>query len=53
MPNSNGKYNIKAVSNILGIQPSTLRAWKRRYHIIAPKKNRVGIVHIQKSIFIF
>ncbi|MBJ8052509.1 MerR family transcriptional regulator [Bacillus cereus] len=42
MPNSNGKYNIKAVSNILGIQPSTLRAWERRYHIIAPKRNRAG-----------
>ncbi|WP_219376141.1 MerR family transcriptional regulator [Bacillus mycoides] len=42
MPNPNGKYNIKAVSNILGIQPSTLRAWERRYHIIAPKRNRAG-----------
>ncbi|MBE7148522.1 MerR family transcriptional regulator [Bacillus mycoides] len=42
MPNSNGKYNIKAVSNILEIQPSTLRAWERRYHIIAPKRNRAG-----------
>ncbi|MES9695987.1 MULTISPECIES: MerR family transcriptional regulator [Bacillus] len=42
MPNSNGKYNIKAVSNILGIQPSTLRAWERRYHIIASKRNRAG-----------
>ncbi|MGH0430003.1 MerR family transcriptional regulator [Bacillus hominis] len=42
MPTSNGKYNIKAVSNILGIQPSTLRAWERRYHIIAPKRNRAG-----------
>lgn len=42
MPTLNGKYNIKAVSNILGIQPSTLRAWERRYHIIAPKRNRAG-----------
>ncbi|WP_242237091.1 MerR family transcriptional regulator [Bacillus cereus group sp. BfR-BA-01316] len=42
MPALNGKYNIKAVSNILGIQPSTLRAWERRYNIIAPKRNRAG-----------
>ncbi|PEX96974.1 MerR family transcriptional regulator [Bacillus cereus] len=42
MPTSNGNYNIKAVSNILGIQPSTLRAWERRYHIIAPKRNHAG-----------
>ncbi|WP_439020107.1 MerR family transcriptional regulator [Bacillus thuringiensis] len=42
MPALNGKYNIKAVSNIIGIQPSTLRAWERRYHIIAPKRNHAG-----------
>ncbi|WJE21687.1 MerR family transcriptional regulator [Bacillus cereus] len=42
MPTLNGTYNIKAVSNILGIQPSTLRAWERRYHIISPKRNRAG-----------
>ncbi|QWH16918.1 MerR family transcriptional regulator [Bacillus mycoides] len=42
MPTLNGTYNIKAISNILGIQPSTLRAWERRYHIIAPKRNRAG-----------
>ncbi|SDZ90991.1 DNA-binding transcriptional regulator, MerR family [Bacillus nitratireducens] len=42
MSTSNGNYNIKAVSNILGIQPSTLRAWERRYHIIAPKRNHAG-----------
>ncbi|EJR60232.1 hypothetical protein IIO_03591 [Bacillus cereus VD115] len=42
MPNLNGKYNIKAVSNIIGVQPSTLRAWERRYQIIAPKRNQAG-----------
>ncbi|PFJ12186.1 MerR family transcriptional regulator [Bacillus cereus] len=42
MPILNGKYNIKAVSNIIGVQPSTLRAWERRYHIIAPKRNQAG-----------
>jgi DNA-binding transcriptional MerR regulator len=39
---SKGKYNIKAVSNMLGIQPGTLRAWERRYQIIAPKRNEAG-----------
>lgn len=42
MPTLNGKYNIKAVSNIIGVQPSTLRAWERRYQIIAPKRNHAG-----------
>ncbi|KMP95573.1 MerR family transcriptional regulator [Bacillus wiedmannii] len=42
MPTLNGKYNIKAVSNIIGIQPSTLRAWERRYQIIAPMRNHAG-----------
>ncbi|HDR4419526.1 TPA: MerR family transcriptional regulator [Bacillus cereus] len=42
MPTLDGKYNIKAVSNIIGIQPSTLRAWERRYQIIAPKRNHAG-----------
>jgi MerR family transcriptional regulator, light-induced transcriptional regulator len=39
---TNGKYNIKAVSTILGIQPGTLRAWERRYNIIAPVRNDSG-----------
>ena len=42
MPTLKGKYNIKAVSKMLGIQPSTLRAWERRYHIVAPKRNDAG-----------
>ncbi|KIL48957.1 MerR family transcriptional regulator [Jeotgalibacillus alimentarius] len=37
-----GKYNIKAVSNILGIQPGTLRAWERRYQMVAPVRNESG-----------
>ncbi|MDG4656071.1 MerR family transcriptional regulator [Ectobacillus antri] len=39
---TSGKYNIKAVSNMLGIQAGTLRAWERRYQIIAPKRNEAG-----------
>lgn len=37
-----GKYNVKAVSHMLGIQPGTLRAWERRYHFIAPVRNEAG-----------
>lgn len=42
MSADNGKYNIKAVSNILGVQPGTLRAWERRYQIIRPVRNSAG-----------
>ncbi|TXC93318.1 MerR family transcriptional regulator [Metabacillus litoralis] len=37
-----GKYNIKAVSKMLGIQAGTLRAWERRYNMIAPVRNESG-----------
>lgn len=37
-----GKYNIKAVSNLLGIHAGTLRAWERRYNIIEPVRNEAG-----------
>ena len=39
---SEGKYNIKAISTMLGIQPGTLRAWERRYQMIAPVRNESG-----------
>lgn len=42
MASNNGKYNIKAVSNIVGIQPGTLRAWERRYKIVRPIRNEAG-----------
>lgn len=42
MSEPQGKYNIKAVSQMLGIQAGTLRAWERRYHIIAPVRNEAG-----------
>jgi MerR family transcriptional regulator, light-induced transcriptional regulator len=42
MGNGTGKYNIKAVSKMLGIQPGTLRAWERRYQMIAPVRNESG-----------
>jgi len=37
-----GNYNIKAVSKKLGIRPGTLRAWERRYHVVAPLRNDSG-----------
>ncbi|KON87206.1 MerR family transcriptional regulator [Sporosarcina globispora] len=42
MATEEGKYNIKAVYKMLGIQPGTLRAWERRYQIVAPKRNESG-----------
>ena len=41
MPTLNGTYNIKAVSNILGINRVHF-AHGKNYHIIAPKRNRAG-----------
>ncbi|WP_078428519.1 MerR family transcriptional regulator [Alkalihalobacterium alkalinitrilicum] len=37
-----GKYNIKAICQMLGIQPGTLRAWERRYNVIEPVRNHAG-----------
>ncbi|WCN37103.1 MerR family transcriptional regulator [Aneurinibacillus uraniidurans] len=37
-----GKYNIKAVSTIVGITTHTLRAWERRYGIIEPQRTESG-----------
>lgn len=42
MGSNQGKYNIKAVSNMIGIQPGTLRAWERRYKMIRPTRNEAG-----------
>ncbi|ARI77224.1 MerR family transcriptional regulator [Halobacillus mangrovi] len=42
MATTKPKYNIKAVSQIVGIQPGTLRAWERRYQMIRPSRNEAG-----------
>ncbi|MBU8907208.1 MerR family transcriptional regulator [Desertibacillus haloalkaliphilus] len=42
MSTQTGKYNIKAIANMVGIQPGTLRAWERRYQVIEPIRNEVG-----------
>ncbi|MDP4170650.1 MAG: MerR family transcriptional regulator [Bacillota bacterium] len=42
MTDQEGKYNIKAASKILGIQSGTLRAWERRYQMVAPVRNEAG-----------
>jgi len=42
MLDQEGKYNIKAVSKMLGIKSGTLRAWERRYKMIAPVRNELG-----------
>lgn len=53
MPFEHEKYNMKAVSKLLGIQPGTLRAWERRYKIIAPERNKAGHrIYTEKHITI-
>ncbi|MGP4077003.1 MerR family transcriptional regulator [Halobacillus sp. K22] len=42
MGTKQAKYNIKAVSQMVGIQPGTLRAWERRYQMIRPSRNEAG-----------
>ncbi|MEB1806881.1 MAG: MerR family transcriptional regulator [Bacillaceae bacterium] len=42
MSSKEGKYNIKAICQMLGIQPGTLRAWERRYKMIEPVRNQAG-----------
>lgn len=42
MTDNVGKYNIKAVSNMLGIHAGTLRAWERRYDLVHPVRNDAG-----------
>jgi DNA-binding transcriptional MerR regulator len=36
------KYNVKAVSNLVGIPPVTLRAWERRYGLPTPQRGARG-----------
>jgi DNA-binding transcriptional MerR regulator/methylmalonyl-CoA mutase cobalamin-binding subunit len=42
MTDDKAKYNIKAISKMLGIQPGTLRAWERRYNVVEPIRNDSG-----------
>lgn len=42
MEKNEAKYNIKAISTMVGIQPGTLRAWERRYNIVEPIRNDSG-----------
>lgn len=36
------KYNVKAISTLVGIPPVTLRAWERRYGIFTPQRGAQG-----------
>ena len=36
------KYNVKAVSHLVGVSPVTLRAWERRYGLPAPQRGTQG-----------
>jgi DNA-binding transcriptional MerR regulator len=35
-------YRIKRVAQVTGINPATLRAWERRYNLIAPGRTEAG-----------
>ena len=35
-------YRIKRVAHLTGINPATLRAWERRYHLISPGRTDSG-----------
>jgi DNA-binding transcriptional MerR regulator len=35
-------YRIKRVAHLTGINPATLRAWERRYNLIAPGRTHAG-----------
>src|SRR4051812_50151440 len=35
-------YRIKRVAQVTGINPATLRAWERRYNLIAPGRTHSG-----------
>ena len=37
-----GLFPIRAVSNITGVNPITLRAWERRYNLIRPTRTATG-----------
>lgn len=39
---SSPKYNVKAVSHLVGVSPVTLRAWERRYGLPAPQRGTQG-----------
>ena len=35
-------YRIKRVAHLTGINPATLRAWERRYGLVAPDRTGSG-----------
>ncbi|MFZ0076680.1 MerR family transcriptional regulator [Exiguobacterium undae] len=37
-----GKYNIKAVAALVGLNPTTIRAWERRYQVLDPDRSESG-----------
>jgi DNA-binding transcriptional MerR regulator len=41
-PGSAGLLGIGAVARELGVAPSTLRTWERRYHLVVPHRGGRG-----------
>jgi DNA-binding transcriptional MerR regulator len=40
--NVEGRYPIRTVANLTGVNPVTLRAWERRYQLIVPQRTAKG-----------
>lgn len=37
-----GRFPIRTVANLTGVNPVTLRAWERRYHLLRPERTPKG-----------
>lgn len=44
------KYSVKAISNLTGFTPDTLRAWERRYRAILPRREGKRRVYGQREL---
>ncbi len=43
-------YPIRAVSKLTGISVDTLRAWERRYQVVAPQRDRRGRLYTEADV---
>jgi len=44
------KYSIGAVARLTGVAPETLRAWERRYHLVAPGRDDHGRAYSEADV---
>lgn len=45
-----GKYSIGAVARLTGVTTETLRAWERRYHLVAPGRDDRGRLYTEADV---